>query len=150
MYDFISIVGPDTEFVGADGKTYRLSPLGFGEIAEYILWYQYKEYTDFKAVMEQAPLSPDLRSQQELEVFKRCQEKKLAPESRELIESYTTNDGIEMQLYLSLRASNPKFKRSDLSKIINQTNLLSTFKKLEAITGIFPVQEANKETPGEL
>lgn len=140
-FDFISIVGPNTEFTGADGRTYLLSPLGFGEIAEYLLWYKYKEYTDFKTVMVETPLSPALKLTEEERIFRECQAKNPAPEDIEVAKSYLTPAGMEMQLYLSLRTSYPGFKREDLTKIINHSNLAHAFKKLEDITGIFPAME---------
>ena len=145
MYNFISIVGPNMTIQGADGKDYILAPLGFGEIAEYLEWYKWKPYTEFKRIMQTAPLSPALENAEELKIFTECKDRVVSPDMPEVVKSYTSIDGMAKQLYLSLRVGNPALKESYLCKIINSENINEIFVRLRAISGIFPEKGVDDE-----
>jgi hypothetical protein len=54
MPDFISLMGPDVS-IEYDGKKYNFGALTFKDMAEYVLWYQYKEVEEAEITTQKLP-----------------------------------------------------------------------------------------------
>ena len=114
------------------GETYKLSPLGFREIAEYILAYKYKEVEEAEYATQH--LSPESRKIELDKVYEGCKNKKwtyldensgeektaeLSWETPEVQESVNTIWGIQQQLYLALRINHPRITKEKASEIVS-------------------------------
>lgn len=144
---FAQLTGPYTEFEGVDGKTYRLSPIGFKESAEYLIWLQFKPWELFKATCKGLP--PEDVKEMGKSIYKECFERKLSITSKEVLESFSTLDGIAEQIYLSLRMCHPELSRNDISKIVTPGNYEEIMNKLDIISGMVPENKETDEILGE-
>ncbi len=139
------------------GETFTLSPLGFREIAEYVLAYKFKEVEEVGYVVQNFP--PDLCKVKLDEAFERCLAKKcvytdensgeeksseLSWETLEVQDSCNTIWGIERQLYLSLRIKHPKITKEKVSEIVSLKGYDAIFKKVMVATGFFSEKEINE------
>ncbi len=138
------------------GETFTLSPLGFREIAEYVLAYKFKEVEEAEYAIINFP--PDLRKIKLDEAYERCLSKRyiytdensgeeksseLSWETLEVQESCNTIWGIERQLYLSLRIKHPKITKEKVSEIVTLHSYDAIFKKVMVATGFFSEEEKN-------
>lgn len=109
--EFAALCKPEIPFEGADGKEYTLSPLGFKEIAEFCIWFQFKEYNQAK----QLGVDKDKLN----EIYEKCKNDPVSFEEERVLKAVIFPDGISKVLYYSLRIKHPNLKEADVSKIIN-------------------------------
>ncbi len=139
------------------GETFTLSPLGFREIAEYVLAYKFKEVEEAEYATQGFP--PDLRKTKLDEAYERCLAKRwvytdsntgeeksteLSWETLEVQDSCNTIWGIERQLYLSLRIKHSKITKEKVSEIVSLKGYDAIFKKVMVATGFFSEEETNE------
>jgi hypothetical protein len=73
MPDFISLMGPDVS-IEYDGKKYNFGALTFKDMAEYVLWYQYKEVEEAEITTQKLP--KNIREKILEETYERCRNKR--------------------------------------------------------------------------
>ncbi len=143
---FLALAKIDIE-IESDGKKYKLGALSFKELAEYVLWYQYKDLEDAKVTTKDLP--DDLRNKILEETFNKCKtkryeyfengEKKSGPlswEIPEIQESMSTCEGIAQQFFLSARIHHPNITKQEISKIVNLANYKEILNKLYEVNGM--------------
>lgn len=154
---FLSLVGPGID-IEVNGKTYKISPLSFNEMAEYIQWYQWKEFEEAKLHAKDLP--PEMKDRKLEEAYEKCRTKRytfvedttgetkqepLSWETPEVQESQSTVDGIAYQLYLSLKINHPEIKLSNVSKIVTLQTYKEIFDKILVINGLSPEDDFEKD-----
>lgn len=129
LSDFVKLAVSSVEIKGANGEIYRLSPIGFREMAEFCIWKQFQNYETAKL----AGVDKDTLK----EIYQECTKAPVSFEQIDTIKSMTTPGGIAKLLYLSLRIAHPDVKERDVSKIINLADMQGDLAdKLFAISGI--------------
>lgn len=140
---FTKTVAPSTYIEDDDGKKYEVPTLGFKQLGEYCLWYQYKEYSDAKkiGVTDQGHLK---------EIYERCRLKPYSFDSLEILQSMVSIEGIRKLTYLAIRQNDKSFEESSLDTIINLVNCNDIVRTVMSQTGLTPVtKEDEEETLGE-
>ncbi len=153
---FLSLMGEHINLEVGD-KTYKLAPLGFAEMAEYLLWYQYKEVEDAEKVTKS--LSPEMRQKILKDTYDKCKnkcykytdsngEEKTAPlswEMQEVQDSSSSVEGLGYQIYLSLKINHPEIKKEDVSKIVTVKTFNDLFDKFMQLQGVSPLDQSDGE-----
>jgi hypothetical protein len=144
---FIGLSAP-VNLIEYQGTYYKLAPLSFKEMAEYVLWYQYSELERQQIVTK--PLPSDVRDRILLETHEKCRNKvwrytdehganKEAPLSWEtpvVQESCNTLEGIREQIYLSLKVNHPEMTKDLACKIVTIENYQNLLNRLMTAMGI--------------
>jgi hypothetical protein len=139
-----------------EGKQYFLSPLSFKEMAEFVLWYQYSELEKQEIVTKILP--EEVRNQVLKETHESCRTKvwkyvdehganreaPLSWETPEVQASCNTLEGIQQQIYLSLRIKHPELTKAQVNKIVTFESYNAMLNKLLSAMGMIP--ELNDET----
>lgn len=146
----------------AEGKEYRLSPLGFKEISEYVLAYKYKEVEEAKFATKD--FTPTARQQEIDKVYAECKAKRwtymdkdsgeekvteLSWEAPEVQESCNSIWGISEQLYLAIRMNHARITREQASALINLHSYSLILNKLMVVNG-FTEEESTGEEDEDL
>lgn len=149
MPSFVSLMGPDVEIKYED-KTYRLGAITFKDMAEYVLWYQYKEVEETEIVTTKLP--KNIREDLIKQAYERCRNKRwivkdentgdivkenfLSWETPEVQESANTLDGIAFQCYLSLRVNHPEITRELANRICTPVTMDRVMAKILQAQGL--------------
>jgi len=143
---FLGLMGPNIE-IEYEGKKYKLAPLSFKEVAEYVLWFKYKEVEEAEFATKN--FSPELRQEILSETYKRCRDKiwetasgekhNISWEMPEVQDSCLTIEGIAQQLYLSLKVNHPEVTKEMCSRIVSLETYSNTIlDKLLEVNGMKP------------
>ena len=158
---FLSLMGDHIDLKVGD-KTYKLAPLGFAEMAEYLLWYQYKEVEEVEKTTK--CFSPAMREKLIKDTYDKYKakcykytdengEEKTGPlswETQEVQDSGLTVEGLGYQIYLSLKINHPEINREGVSKIVTLKTFNDLFDKFMQLQGVSPVDISDGEPePGK-
>lgn len=154
---FIGVMSPDVE-IEFENKKYKFSALNFKTIAEYVIWYQYRELEIQKQVTKDLPV--ELRDKILVETHKKCQEYRwiikdtetgeitgeypLAWDCPEVQQSIRTPEGIAQQAYLSLKNNHPDMTYDLANRICQIKTIDEVLNKITLASGLTP-----DEIPGE-
>lgn len=162
---FVSLVGTDVE-IEYDSKKYKLGALTFKEIAEYLIWYQYRELEIAKETTKGLP--DDLKKDILLKTHEECKNKRwiikdettgeivketfLSYECPEIQESLNTPVGIMYQAYLALKINHPDMTLDLSNKICSLKTTADVLSKLNEAAGLVAekIQSAGDKLPGEV
>jgi hypothetical protein len=165
MGSFISLMGTDVEVVYGD-KTYKLAPLRFKEVAEYLLWYQYRELEVAKETTKNLP--EELKRDILRATHEECKNKRwvikdtetgdivketfLSWETPEVQESLNTPSGISQQVYLALKINHPEMTLDLANRICQLETYEKILNKVHEALGLTPekIITAGETLPGEL
>lgn len=106
---------PDIYLTANDGERYKLSPLNFSQLNEYILWYKFKEYNEAKQL---GIIDRDLLKT----IYERCASKDFSFTSPELIASMISPEGCKQLIFLMVKKNHPNVTQSDIDNIIDVLN----------------------------
>lgn len=159
---FLSVMAPDTE-IEYDKKTYKLGALTFRDIAEYVLWYQYKEIEEQEIATKCLP--QHIRDKILEETHEKCKNKRwiikdestgdtistnfLSWETPEVQQSTSTIEGIRQQCYLSLRVNHPEIRRELADRIVTPLTFNKILEKILAAQGLLKEQLGDNNQVGE-
>lgn len=127
-----------------DDITYEFSPLTLGNLADFCLWFQYKELHDFKYNASQY-LDADIRKEMQKELYKKCASKTYKLDDPEIAASMMTCEGIIQQLCLSLKRKHPDMTYDKVQEIIPIDDLNHVIKNVYRISGLGPATDDEKE-----
>jgi hypothetical protein len=151
--------------ISFENKTYKLGPLTFKDLAEYVLWYQYKELEDALIITKDLP--DELRLSILKETHERCRTKRwilkdentgdivketfLSWETPEVQQSTETPDGIAQQCYLSLRVNHPDITKELAWRICQPKVINEILDKILQAQGLSreKILTAEEKLPGE-
>lgn len=146
---FIGLAAPPNVIVH-NGKQYYLSPLSFKEMAEYVLWYQYSEVEKQEIITKNLPR--EVRNNILERTHEECRKKvwryeddkgatkevPLSWETPEVQASVNTLEGIQQQLYLSLKVKHPEITKEDACRIVTLDNYAKMLDKMLTAMGMVP------------
>lgn len=157
MTSFISLAAPHVS-INYEGKEYKLAPLTFKDLADYILWYQFKELRKAEKTTENFP--PELRNKILSETYEKCLNKKytdsegkeypLSWEMPELQVSLNEVDGIGYQLYLCLKHLNPEITEELADRIVTLETYKGILGKILIVQGLKPDINDEESQVGEV
>ena len=132
-----------------DNKDYIFSALTIGDLADYCLWFQFKELEDYKRVSSEFVSSASV-SKFEKEIYERCLRRRIEFSDDIVIQSFGSIDGIIRQLYLSIRKHDTQknIKSSDITNIVLPEDFKMIKDKISFLSGIV-VEEEEDEILGE-
>lgn len=158
---FVGIMFPDIEVEYQD-KRYTFSPLNFKLIAEYIIWYQYRELDIAKETTKGLPES--LRNKILEETYERCRAKKwiekdengtvifekpFAYDTPEILKSFDTPEGIAQQAYLCLKNNHPEMTYDLANRICKLATYEEIVNKIKTASGLTPDDNMGESSPNQ-
>jgi len=158
---FVGVMFPDID-VEFEGKIYKFSPLNFKLIAEYIIWYQYRDLEIAKETTKGLPES--LRNKILEETYERCRNKKwvekddndivvfekpFAYDTPEILKSFNTPEGIAQQAYLSLKGNHPEITHDLANRICKLKTYEEILGKISLASGLTPDDIKGESNPNQ-
>lgn len=122
------------ELVGADGNTYKFSPVTLADLSEYIEWYKWKEFEEAK--VNTKGLDETTRKEFLHEIFKRCIEKVYDFNDSAILTSLASMTGALKLIYYSLRKNHPDISEKDVSNIIDISNIDVLSERINIVSGL--------------
>ena len=147
---FVGVMSPNVE-IEFEGKKYKFGAVGFKELAEYVIWYQYRELEIQKQVTKDLP--QNLRDKILEETHQKCRDKRwiekdeegniiferlLQWDTPEIQQSLNTIEGIAQQAYLALRINHPEITYDLANRICKLTTYEEIASKLLLASGLTP------------